>query len=390
MEDRVGQHYVLQRGQNIPQGALSIVRKAVDDRDLKPVAVKFIQAATDDLMRRLFDRETKALRELSHRNIVGFRDAGIDETGTYYLVLNWVDRNLNDLLENRPWSSWPDLYQSFVRPLLDGLAHAHLKQLEHRDIKPANILIDDEGQPLLADFGIAKLRGDEPHSEHTVQGFRSGPYAPPEFEATAPYVRDVYSVGVLILQCLTDSKISDFPHIRPALDNAQVPPDVRSLLEECVAPDASLRPLNAVELAARFRELEQQRVVDRGHQINHLWLNLTRAASEQILASRGAVQGPALLVNSDLGAQVHIELGLHRDSGERDRDRMFLYGSEYRYSIAANSSDPEQLTITAAKQLSFEALEAGRRRSLAVPPIFSWITHRPAEGLPRVWLSSDL
>lgn len=379
MDDRVGQHYILQRGQDIPQGALSIVRKAVDDRDLRPVAVKFIQAATDDLMRRLFDRETKALRELNHRNIVGFRDAGIDETGTYYLVLNWVDRNLNDVLENRPWTSWTELYQSFVRPLLDGLSHAHLKQLEHRDIKPANILIDDEGQPLLADFGIAKLRGDEPHSEHTVQGFRSGPYAPPEFEATAPYVRDVYSVGVLILQCLTLTKISDFPHIRPALDNAEVPPDVRLLLEECIATDAAIRPPNAVELAARFRELDQRRVADRGHQINHIWLNLTRAASGQLTALSEAGQNPTFMVSRDLGSQVHVEFGLQRDSGERDPDRMLLYGSEYRYSIAANSSDPEQLTVTAAKQLSFEALEAGRRRSLAVPPIFSWITQRPAD-----------
>lgn len=45
-----------------------------------------------------------------------------------------------------------------AKPLVDGLAYAHLKLLEHRDIKPSNILIDASGAPLLADFGIAKIR----------------------------------------------------------------------------------------------------------------------------------------------------------------------------------------------------------------------------------------
>lgn len=158
---------------------LSTVRKAIDTRDGSSVAVKFIVAPSDELTRKVFDRETRALRSLGHPNIVRFRDADVDETGTYYIVLDWVERNLVDLLEAPIWEGWGDLYDSIAAPLLDGLAHAHLRQLEHRDIKPGNILIEATGAPKLADFGIAKIRGEQLHSELTVQNFRSGPYAPP-------------------------------------------------------------------------------------------------------------------------------------------------------------------------------------------------------------------
>lgn len=105
-----------------------------------------------------------------------------------------------------------------AKPLVDGLAYAHLKGLEHRDIKPGNILIDFAGRPLLADFGIAKLRGGHRHSEMTVQHYRSGPYAPPELDAIAPYVRDVYSIGVVLLQCLSREPIKNYPDVLTALD----------------------------------------------------------------------------------------------------------------------------------------------------------------------------
>ena len=58
---------------------------------------------------KVFDRETSALRSLSHPNIVHFRNAGVDETGTFYLVLDWVDRSLTDLLKAPLWEGWDDL-----------------------------------------------------------------------------------------------------------------------------------------------------------------------------------------------------------------------------------------------------------------------------------------
>src|SRR4051812_13282067 len=115
MVEQVGKHFVLVKADS-RSGGLSTVRKGVDTRDASPVAVKFVVASNDELTRKVFEREKATLRSLSHRNIVGFRDAGIDETGTYYIVLDWVERNLADVIAERPWSDWDDLYESLARP----------------------------------------------------------------------------------------------------------------------------------------------------------------------------------------------------------------------------------------------------------------------------------
>jgi serine/threonine protein kinase len=75
MAEQVGKHYVLLNTGN-RTGGLSTVRKGVDTRDGSQVAVKFVVASSDELARKVFDRETGALRGLSHPNIVHFRDAG--------------------------------------------------------------------------------------------------------------------------------------------------------------------------------------------------------------------------------------------------------------------------------------------------------------------------
>ncbi|UVT26249.1 protein kinase [Rhodococcus pyridinivorans] len=135
--EQVGRHFVLLKTDK-RSGGLSTVRKAVDTRDGSAVAVKFVIGSSDELTQKVFEREVRALKRLSHRNIVGFRDAGVDESGTYYLVLDWVDRNLHDLMKDPPWQGWDDLYDVIAKPMIDGLAHAHLQQLEQ--VKPQKVV----------------------------------------------------------------------------------------------------------------------------------------------------------------------------------------------------------------------------------------------------------
>lgn len=381
MAEQVGKHFVLLKGDK-RSGGLSTVRKGIDTRDGSAVAVKFVVGSSDELSRKVFDRETRALRSLSHANIVRFRDAGVDETGTYFVVLDWIERNLIDLLKAPPWRDWDDLYVSLARPLVDGLAHAHLKLLEHRDIKPANILIDASGAPLLADFGIAKIRGDEQHSELTVQHFRSGPYAPPELDAPIPYVRDVYSIGVVLLQCLSDSQIRDFPDIGRALESVPVPPDVRALLEACVNPEPTERPTNGSELAAEFKKLARQQIARQEQPRNPLWLDLTRAASEQLAGEPVDRARAAAKLQRDLAGEVFASFGRDRETGLPDRSLVLLVGSEHRYTLRAAGDSGPRFVVTAAPALEFEVLEGGRRHGLALPPIFSWTVHQPANPAP--------
>jgi serine/threonine protein kinase len=380
MADQVGKHFVLLNVER-RSGGLSTVRKGIDTRDGSPVAVKFVVGSSDELARKHFDREVRALRSLSHPNIVRFRDAGVDETRTYYVVLDWVDRNLNDLLEAPPWDGWDDLYDTIAKPLVDGLAYAHLKQREHRDIKPRNILIDASGAPLLADFGIAKIREDEQHSELTVQHFRSGPYAPPELDAPIPYVRDVYSVGVVLLQCLSESTIRDFPDVRRALEAVNVPSDVRVLLEACVNPEPTERPANGSELASELTKIKRLQVARREQPRNLVWLDLTRAAQQQLAGEPIDRARAGAKLQADLAGEVFVEYGLDRDTGRRDRNMILLVGSEHRYTLRPDDSGP-RFVVTAAPALDFEILERSRRHGLSLPPIFSCTVHQPVNPAP--------
>lgn len=140
----------------------------------------------------------------------------MDDTDTYYLVLDWVERNLDDVLKTSgPWDSWDRLATDIALPLIDALAYTHLKQIEHRDIKPANVLISERGAPLLADFGIAKIRGEEQAGPpRPLPPGTPSLYAPPELNADIRYVRDVYSVGVLLIQCMTKEVLKDMGGVK--------------------------------------------------------------------------------------------------------------------------------------------------------------------------------
>jgi len=382
MADQVGKHYVLLNADR-RAGGLSTVRKGVDTRDGSQVAVKFIAASTDDLTRKVFDREARALRSLSHPNIVHFRDAGIDETGTFYLVLDWVERSLTDLLKARPWEGWDDLYDTIAKPLVDGLAYAHLKLLEHRDIKPNNILIDASGAPLLADFGLAKIRGDEQHSELTVRNFRSGPYTPPESDSPIPYVRDVYSVGVVLVQCLSEVMIRDYPDIGRALEAVNAPPDVRTVLEACINFEPSERPANGSELAYELAKIRRQEIARHEQPRNPVWLRLTKAAQEHLVGKPADHARAGAKLQADLSGQIFAEFAIDRETGKRNRRVILLAGAEHRYMLKQDPEDAaRRFVVTAAPALEFEILERTRRHGLALPPIFSWTVHQPADPAP--------
>ena len=128
-----------------------------------------------------YRRELEALQNLRHPNIVRIIEHGEDSNRRPYLALEWVP---NDLVSSRDRGStafdgWDDFAEQVGLPLLEGLAHAHANSYCHRDVKPANVLIADDGQVKLADFGISKLkRCLQPRI--TLSEFASPPYAPRE------------------------------------------------------------------------------------------------------------------------------------------------------------------------------------------------------------------
>ncbi|WP_082593912.1 serine/threonine-protein kinase [Phycicoccus sp. Soil802] len=376
MAEVVGQHYVLSQ-EEARSGGLSTVRKAVDIRDLSTVAVKISKGDhTDELNSKVFERETRNLRELKHANIVAFRDSGVDGEGNYFIVLDWIDLNLHDFLrENGPWSSWIDLYESVGRPLLRALAFAHLHEIEHRDLKPKNVLMTPEGIPLLADFGISK-GGDSDNGGLTVKDFRSGMYAPPESETPIRYVRDVYSFGVLMLRCLGQEAMDDLAALQRTLGDAPLIPDVRTVLTRCVHIDPYERPRSASELLAILDTVAANERARREKPRNPIWLHLTRTAREQLSAEALSPGRADAVVLGDLSGEVFASFATDRETGRPLRDTILLFGAEHRYTLKVEQA---RLVVVAARAPELEQLEGGRRFAAELPPIFDWSTRPPAD-----------
>ena len=378
MPDSIGQHYVLLDSDTRHGGSMSTIRKGIDIRDSQFVAVKFITGPTDDLASKVFDRESRTLKSLTHKNIVTCRDTGIDESGSYYLVLDWVEQDLKTVLEGGPWASWDELCRDIALPIVDGLAYAHLKQIEHRDIKPQNILMTKTGTPLLADFGIAKIRGDEEYTSETVAAFHSRPYAPPEISSDIHYVRDIYSVGVLLLECLSPTTLRDLTDVQQALETVNIPPEARRLLASCVSVQPGDRPRNASELLSAIVGIQQKRKEKQAVARNPVLLRLTKAAVEHLTGDSNANAQAIAQMTGDLSGEVFGSFLIDKDSGAPNRSVLFLVGNEWKFNVRPDE-DQNGCVVTAAARLEFEPLESIRRRSLRLPRAYNWIFRRGAD-----------
>src|SRR5690606_15923807 len=147
------------------------------------------------------------LSHLHHPNIVKLHDRGVIGECAY-LVTDWVS--------GRPLDAWRSERPRPVRDLVHlfrkvcAVTHAaHLKGVIHRDLKPGNILVDEADEPFVLDFGIAKVGAPDVRDRtRTGEFIGSLPWASPEQAAGSPDridVRtDVYSLGVLFYQLLTD------------------------------------------------------------------------------------------------------------------------------------------------------------------------------------------
>lgn len=375
MAEILANRFVILEGEKARPGGLSVVRKAIDSRTGEAVAVKFINGRKDAINRKLFEREVKALETVTHPNIVRLISSGEDETGTHYLVLEWHEDNLKETFRAGGALSWQEALDQLILPVVDGLAHAHLRNVQHRDIKPGNILISTRGAPILADFGIGKQDFSEA-SDSTVQAFRSGIYAPPELEATMPFVRDVYSIGVLLLQAITPKTLTDYHQLEPAIAALNLPQELRKLLEACTSRNPAERPANASVLLEGLRDVMRVQQNSPSSPRAVLWLRLTRAARDQLLEGEPQEANPERRIVDDLLNGPSVEYRFDAERAAHDRTVIYLTGDAFKYRLAVNAGAPE-LTVTAAYAEEFEVLERSRSRGLAVGNWATWVSTRP-------------
>jgi len=214
--------------EQLGEGGMATVYKAYDTRLERDVAIKIIRRtafppeALDRVLTR-FDREAKIMASLSHPNIVKLYDFGVYKHSPY-MVMEYIPAGTLKNFMGKP-VPWKDAVRIVV-PLAKALSFAHQKSLIHRDVKPANILITVSGQPILSDFGIAKvLEADESHTlTATGVGIGTPAYMSPEQGLGQKNIdgrTDIYSLGIVLFELITGRKpyIADTPE---AVVNKQI------------------------------------------------------------------------------------------------------------------------------------------------------------------------
>lgn len=229
----------------IGQGGMGTVYLAHDLALDRSVAIKVMlpELAPDPARVERFRREARTVASLTHPNIVPVYGVHESEDLAYFVMRYVKGRTLDSIL-HRHGPLPLEVARSILRQVGSGLHHAHRRGVIHRDIKPANIIIDEEGWALIADFGIAKVRGT-----HAITGtgatIGTPAYMSPEqcSDLEIASASDQYALGIVAYELLTGR-----PPFRGGTVGAIVkqhmfdtPPPLDELLPEC--PPESARAI---------------------------------------------------------------------------------------------------------------------------------------------------
>ena len=247
----------------IGEGGMANVYLARDTILDRNVAIKVLRGdlATDEKFVRRFQREALSASSLSHPNIVEIYDVGEDD-GDYYIVMEYVEgKNLKQLLKKREKLTAAEVVDIMLQ-ITSAMGVAHDSLIIHRDLKPQNILIKDDGEIKITDFGIAMaLNATQLTQTNSAMG--SVHYFPPE-QANgkgSTLKSDVYSLGIMMYELLTgvlpfrgDNAVEialkhlkePIPSIRTELP--ELPQSIENIITKATAKNPKNRYANASEM----------------------------------------------------------------------------------------------------------------------------------------------
>jgi len=229
------------------RGGMGEVYRADDLRLSQPVALKFLAEALarDGAALARFHREVSVARRISHRHVCRVYDIG-EHAGMQFLSMEYIrGEELSSLLK-RIGRLPHDKALDVARQLCSGLAAIHGAGVLHRDLKPANIMIDEQGDVRITDFGIVALAEGVSGSEAMIG---TPAYMSPEQRSGGELTTrsDIYALGLVLYECFTGKRRSS------TSSSAAVPelaPEVERVIARCLEDDPEKRPASALQVAA--------------------------------------------------------------------------------------------------------------------------------------------
>ncbi len=301
----------------IARGGMATVYEAVDTRLDRVVAVKSMHAGLvgdDDFVAR-FIREARSAARLSHPNVVAVFDQGTagdpwSPHRVVYLVMELVrGRTLRQVLRERGPLPPTDAL-AVAEPVLAALRAAHEAQIVHRDVKPENVLLADDGQVKVADFGLARaLSGDSAHTRTSGLLLGTVSYLAPEqvLDAGTDARADVYAAGIVLFEMLTGTKPFEggsplqiaWKHVNeqvpaPSTRHAGIPPAIDRLVLRATDRDPDGRFVDGRDFLAAVRAVSADLVTGRlepARPAAHEWPTATpaRPATHESAAAEATV-----------------------------------------------------------------------------------------------------
>lgn len=240
----------------IGEGGMANVYLGYDTILDRNVAIKVLRGdlSGDEKFVRRFQREALSASSLAHPNIVEMYDVG-EDNGLYYIVMEYIEgKTLKQLLKKRGSLTLSEAIDVMLQ-LTDGIAHAHDSYIIHRDLKPQNIMIKDDGQIKITDFGIAMaLNSTQLTQTNSVMG--SVHYLPPEQASGkgCTIKSDIYSIGIIFYELLSgrlpfkgDNAVEiALKHMRDPLpnlreDNPAIPQSIENIILKATAKNPKNR-----------------------------------------------------------------------------------------------------------------------------------------------------
>jgi len=292
-------------------GAMGVVYRAVSETTGRPAAVKVISGELSQNSRSFdrFRREAEILKQFRHSNIVRFLAVGRYQ-GTSYFAMEYVaGETLEQRLRREGPHPWRDVVDLAIQ-LCQALQYAHDHGVVHRDLKPSNLMISEQGQIKLTDFGIAK---DLDATALTATGRTLGTaaYMAPEQIRGTPEIShktDLYALGAVLYQLLTgripfdgaSAVVLMHAHInqappRPSARVAEIPIALDKLIVQLMAKDPTERPWDAAAVEATLTEIRDKST--RGESVPMVWATQDQVA-DPLAATLGATNAVTIPTKS--------------------------------------------------------------------------------------------
>lgn len=252
----------------ISRGGMGVVYHARQFNPEREVALKMIHPAgrATPAARLRFEVEVAAVARLHHPHIVSLYESGEHEGVCYFSMRLVKGAGLDELLAEDRWPKEPAARVALLIKVAQAVHYAHQRGILHRDLKPSNILIDADGEPCIADFGLAKIQESDGGLTQDQSVLGSPSYMAPEQAAgkggEVTTAADVYSLGAILYELLTGTPpfLAKTPleTLRQVIEQPPLPPrrrvpelsrDLESICLKALEKEPARRYASALELA---------------------------------------------------------------------------------------------------------------------------------------------